>query len=224
MNHAVNNLAIALAVSAASGLSAQGLRPQLQFSLTVEMQEVVDGWKKLVQKWGATPRIVEQATASLETGAARAMSNELWAKLEEDDPAATAPALNGAGLWLAQQVRNSRGALGEAFLLGNDGQVVAFASRTPHYLYRGQPCFEVAHTKGLPWQGEAIMDPVARRYVLPIAVPVFAPQTAAEREEGTRRVIGTLVVGVRLSHLARAAAIEVRKADADSSANANRSR
>ena len=165
------------------------------FEMTPQVQAELDRQKQVAAGWAANPVVVKAVRDQNRNGPIAGMDNPSWKKVRRSDALVKSLRESAAGQFLSASLRNSGGAVTEAFLNGSKGEKVAFAEKTTSYIHAGQAKHDAPFTTGKAWQGEPEFDESSQTYAVQIAVPVV--------DGGA--VIGSLVLGVSLSHLQRAA-------------------
>lgn len=172
-----------------------GLAAAADFEMTPAVQQELDRQKAAAAAWAADPVVVAAVKEQNRKGPLAGMDNATWKALRRSDPTVKQFQSNPAGEFLRARMRASGGAVTEVFLNGAQGEKAAFAEKTTSYLHAGQAKHDVPFKSGKPWQGQVEFDESTQTYAIQVAVPVLdggAP-------------IGSLVVGVNLSHLKSAA-------------------
>lgn len=164
------------------------------FDITPQVQAVLDKQKDVAAGWAADPVIVKAVRDQNRKGPIAGMDNRAWQRTRRSDAQIKALQESPAGQFLLAALRGSGGAVTEAFLNGSKGEKVAFAEKTTSYIHAGSAKHDVPFNTGRFWQGEPEFDESSQTYAVQVAVPVL--------DGGAR--IGSLVVGVSLSHLAQA--------------------
>ena len=165
------------------------------FEMTPQVQAELDRQKQVAAGWVANPVIVKAVREQNRKGPIAGMDNPSWKKIRRSDELVKALQESAAGQFLIANLRSSGGAVTEAFLNGSKGEKVAFAEKTTSYIHAGHAKHDSPFTTGKAWQGEPEFDESSQTYAVQIGVPVI--------DGGA--VIGSLVVGVSLSHLQKAA-------------------
>jgi hypothetical protein len=182
-----------LAVALSAALPAVSIA--IDFQITPAVQAELDREKTVVAGWAADPVIVKAVQEQNRKGPIAGMDNAKWKGMRRSDPLVKQFQKNAAGRFLQAMMRGSKGAVTEAFLNGAKGEKVAFAEKTTSYIHAGAAKHDVPFTTGKPWQGKPEFDESSQTYAIQVSVPVMAHG----------RPIGSLVVGVSLSHFKSAA-------------------
>lgn len=182
---------VALAAAAVLPMAALAV----EFEITPAIQAELDRQKQVAAGWAAVPALVAEVKAQNRKGPLAGMENSSWKSARRSDPLVKQFQTNPAGAFLRDKLRASGGAITEAFLNGNKGQKVAFVEKTTSYIHAGSAKHDVPFGTGKAWQGKPEFDESSQTYAVQIAVPVL---------DGAAPV-GSLVVGVNLSHLKKAA-------------------
>lgn len=167
----------------------------LDFDITPAVQAELDREKAVVAKWAADPVIVKAVEEQNRKGPIAGMDNAKWKRTMRSDPVVKQFQNNAAGRFLRAKMRESNGAVTEAFLNGAKGEKVAFAEKTTSYIHAGAAKHDVPFHTGRLWQGKPEFDESSQTYAIQVSAPVVA----------NGRSIGSLVVGVSLSHFKSAA-------------------
>jgi hypothetical protein len=167
----------------------------LDFEITPAVQAELDKEKAMVAGWAADPVIVKAVEAQNHKGPISDMDNAKWKMTRRSDPIVKQFQNNSAGRFLHAKMRESNGTVTEAFLNGAKGEKVAFVEKTTSYIHAGAAKHDVPFTTGKPWQGKPEFDESSQTYAIQVSAPVLA--------QG--RPIGSLVVGISLSHFKSAA-------------------
>jgi hypothetical protein len=165
------------------------------FEVTPAVQAELDRQKQVVAGWAADPVIVQAVREQNARGPLPGMDNARWKSTRRSDPVVKQFQDSPAGRFLRARLEASQGVFSEAFLNAAGGEKVAFAEKTTNYIHRGMAKHDVPFTTGRPWQGKPEFDESSQTYAVQIAVPVL---------DGGKP-IGSLVVGVNLSHLEKVA-------------------
>lgn len=165
------------------------------FAITASAQRELDRQKTVVAGWAANPVVVKAVLEQNRKGPLAGMDNATWKSKRRSDPIVKQFQSNPAGEFLRAQLRASAGAITEVFLNGAKGEKVAFVEKTTSYIHAGSAKHDVPLKTGRAWQGEPEFDESSQTYAVQISVPVV----------GGSGPIGSLVVGVNLSHLKSAA-------------------
>ena len=165
------------------------------FEITPAVQAELDRQKQVVAGWAADPVIVNAVREQNAKGPIPGMDNAKWKTTRRSDPVVKQFPANPAGQYLRAKLEASGGAVSEAFLNAAGGEKVAFVEKTTSYIHAGQAKHDVPFTTGRPWQGKPEFDESTQTYAVQISVPVL---------DGGKP-IGSLVVGVNLSHLEKVA-------------------
>jgi hypothetical protein len=165
------------------------------FEITSSVQAELEKQKQVVAGWAADPVIVNAVKEQNAKGPIPGMDNPTWKTTRRSDPAVKAFQANPAGQFLRAKLEATGGAVSEAFLNGNKGEKVAFFEKTTSYIHAGSGKHDVPFSTGKAWQGKPEFDESSQTYAVQIAVPVL---------DGGKP-IGSLVVGVNLSHLEKVA-------------------
>jgi hypothetical protein len=165
------------------------------FEITPGVQAELDKQKQVVASWAADPVIVSAVKAQNAKGPIPGMDNPTWKTTRRSEPAVKAYQTNPAGQYLKSKLEASSGAFSEAFLNGAKGEKAAFVEKTTSYIHMGQAKHDVPFGSGKAWQGKPEFDESSQTYALQIAVPIL---------DGGQP-IGSLVVGVNLTHLEKVA-------------------
>lgn len=179
-------LALAVFVPAVAGA--------MDFEITPAVQRELDRQHALITRWAADPTVVEAVRAQNRKGPMAGVDNAVWKTLRRSDPAVRQFQDNAAGKFLRKCQRDSGGAITEIFLNAARGEKVAFVEKTTSYIHAGAAKHDVPFGTGKPWQGEPEFDESTQTYAVQLSVPVL---------DGGRP-IGSLVVGVNVSHLRQA--------------------
>ena len=167
----------------------------VDFEITSDVQSELDRQKTFAASWAADPVIVLAVKEWNRKGPLAGMDNPTWKSKRSSEAIVKQFRTNPAGELLRAKLRASGGALTEAFLNGAKGEKVAFVEKTTSYIHAGQAKHDVPFGTGKAWQGKPEFDESTQTYAVQIAVPVL--------DAGAP--IGSLVVGVNLSHLKRVA-------------------
>lgn len=167
----------------------------LDFQITPAVQAELDREKAVVAGWAADPVVVKAVVEANHNGPIAGMDNPTWKKTRRSDPIVKQFQTNSAGKYLSAKLRDSNGAATEAFLNGNKGQKVAFAEKTTSYFHAGSAKHDVPFGSSKPWQGKPEFDESSQTYAIQVSAPVMLNGSP----------IGSLVVGISLSHFKRAA-------------------
>lgn len=167
----------------------------LDFDITPAVQAELDREKAVVAKWAADPVIVKAVEEQNRKGPIAGMDNAKWKRTMRSDPVVKQFQNNAAGRFLRAKMRESNGAVTEAFLNGAKGEKVAFAEKTTSYIHTGAAKHDVPFHTGRLWQGKPEFDESSQTYAIQVSAPVVA----------NGHSIGSLVVGVSLSHFKSAA-------------------
>ncbi len=165
------------------------------FEITPAVQAELDRQKQVVAGWAADPVIVSAVKEQNARGPIAGMDNPKWKTTRRSDPVVKAFQTSPAGQFLRARLAASNGAFSEAFLNGSKGEKVAFAEKTTSYIHAGQAKHDVPYTTGKAWQGKPEFDESSQTYAVQVSVPVL---------DGGKP-IGSLVVGVNLTHLEKIA-------------------
>jgi hypothetical protein len=165
------------------------------FQITPAIQAEIDRQKQVVAGWAADPVVVAAVKAQNGKGPISDMDNAKWKSTRRSDPTVKAFQSSPAGQYLKGKVEGSGGVFNEAFLNGGKGEKTAFVEKTSSYVHAGQAKHDVPYTSGKPWQGKPEFDESSQAYAIQVSVPVL---------DGGKP-IGSLVVGVNLSHLEKVA-------------------
>lgn len=158
--------------------------------LTSQQQARLEGYRKAVAKWAASPLMVKTVQAANQKDPLPDMTNAVWAALAPDDAVVQSFEKNPLGMWLARKLKDGDGAFSEAFVSGSKGQKIAFVSKPTSYSHVGSAKFDLPMS-GKPWQGQPEMDASSNVYSVQIATPVL----------DAGKPIGVLVVGVAVDKL-----------------------
>jgi hypothetical protein len=162
----------------------------MDFEITPAVQAELNREKAVVASWAADPVIVKAVEEQNRKGPLPGMDNAKWKSTMRSDPLVKEFQNNAAGRFLRQKMRQSNGAVTEAFLNGAKGEKVAFGEKTTSYIHAGAAKHDVPFTTGKPWQGKPEFDESSQTYAIQVSTPVLA----------NGHPIGSLVVGVSLSH------------------------
>lgn len=162
----------------------------LDFEITPAVQAELNKEKVMVAGWAADPVIVKAVEEQNRKGPIEGMDNAKWKGTRRSDSIVKQFQNNAAGRFLHAKMRESNGAITEAFLNGAKGEKVAFGEKTTSYIHAGSSKHDVPFNTGKPWQGKPEFDESSQTYAIQVSVPVIA--------QG--HPIGSLVVGVSLSH------------------------
>jgi hypothetical protein len=175
----------------AAALVSASINLTLGQGLDAAVQTKVDAITKQAQTWAADPVIVNAVKAynNAPPADSAAMTQDKWKTLPILDPFVRSFSKNPAGESLKSKKTDT---VSEAFLSGADGNKVAFLAKTTGWCHKGKPKHDVPMTNKT-WQGSAEMDESTGLQEVQVAVPVL--------DAGTP--IGSLVVGISLSHLAK---------------------
>jgi len=165
------------------------------FEMTPAVQAELDKQKQVVAGWAADPVIVGAVKEHNAKGPIPGMDNPKWKTTRRSDDVVKAFQASEAGRLLKSKLDASGGAFSEAFLNGAKGEKVAFVEKTTSYIHAGQAKHDVPFGTGKPWQGKPEFDESSQTYAVQISVPVM---------DGGKP-IGSLVVGVNLTHLEKVA-------------------
>jgi hypothetical protein len=165
------------------------------FEITPAVQAELDRQKQVIAGWAADSTIVSAVKAQNAKGPIAGMDNPKWKTTRRSDPVVQTIQGSPAGQYLKAKVEASGGIFSEAFLNANRGEKVAFVEKTTSYIHVGQAKHDVPFNTAKSWQGKPEFDESSQTYAVQIAVPVL--------EQG--KAIGSLVIGVNLSHLERIA-------------------
>jgi hypothetical protein len=165
------------------------------FEITPGVQAELDKQKQLVTGWATDPVIVNAVKAQNAQGPMVGMDNPKWKTTRRSEAVVKAFQANPAGQYLRAKLEATGGAVSEAFLNGAKGEKVAFFEKTTSYIHTGSAKHDVPFGTGKVWQGKPEFDESSQTYAVQISVPVL---------EGGKP-IGSLVVGVNLSHLEKVA-------------------
>lgn len=165
------------------------------FEMTPAVQAELDKQKQVVAGWAADPVIVGAVKEHNAKGPIPGMDNPKWKTTRRSDDVVKAFQASEAGRLLKSKLDASGGAFSEAFLNGAKGEKVAFVEKTTSYIHAGQAKHDVPFGTGKAWQGKPEFDESSQTYAVQISVPVM---------EGGKP-IGSLVVGVNLTHLEKVA-------------------
>ncbi len=165
------------------------------FEMTPAVQTELDKQKQVVAGWAADPVIVGAVKEQNTKGPIDGMDNPKWKTTRRSEPVVKAFQSNAAGQYLKAKLDASGGTFSEAFLNGSRGEKVAFVEKTTSYIHVGQAKHDVPFGSGKSWQGKPEFDESSQTYAVQISVPVL---------DGGKPV-GSLVVGVNLSHLEKIA-------------------
>ena len=166
----------------------------VDFEITPAVQAELDREKAIVAGWAADPTIVKAVEEQNRKGPIADMDKSKWKATRRSDPIVKQFQDNPAGRFLRSKMRESSGVVTEAFLNAAKGEKVAFAEKTTSYIHAGAAKHDVPFTTGKPWQGKPEFDESSQTYAIQVSAPVLA--------QG--RPIGSLVIGVSLSHFKRA--------------------
>ena len=150
----------------------------------------LDAKVKEIQAWAADP-IVVQAVKAQNAAPASDMTEALWKTLSVLDPKVRRFTRNELARLLKSKNDTT---LSEAFVSAADGTKVAFLSKPTRWSHAGVPKHE-RPMKGEIWRGPEEVDESTGVRQMQIAVPVL--------DKG--KAIGSLVVGLDISQLNRAA-------------------
>lgn len=167
----------------------------VDFEITPAVQAELDREKAIVAGWAADPTIVKAVEEQNRKGPIAGMDNAKWKKTRRSDLTVKQFQDNHAGRFLRAKMRESNGVVTEAFLNAAKGEKVAFGEKTSSYIHAGAAKHNVPFTTGKPWQGKPEFDESSQTYAIQVSTPVLS--------QG--RPIGSLVIGVSLSHFKRAA-------------------
>jgi hypothetical protein len=165
------------------------------FEITPPVQAELDRQRQVIAGWAAHSTIVNAVKEQNAKGPISGMDNQKWKTTRRTDPIVTAMQASAAGRFLTAKLEASGGIFSEAFLNAKGGEKVAFAEKTTSYLHVGQAKHDVPFGTAKPWQGKPEFDESSQTYAVQISVPVL---------DGGKP-IGSLVVGVNVSHLERIA-------------------
>jgi hypothetical protein len=165
------------------------------FEITPAVQAELDKQKQVVAGWAADPAIVGTVKAQNAQGPLAGMDNPKWKATRRSDALVKGFQANPAGQLLKSKIDGSGGAFSEAFLNGSHGEKAAFVEKTTSYVHAGQAKHDVPFGSGKAWQGKPEFDESSQTYAVQISVPV---------NDGGK-AIGSLVVGVNLTHLEKIA-------------------
>ena len=165
------------------------------FEITAAVQTELDKQKQVVAGWAADPIIVGAVKAQNRQGPIEGMDNPKWKTTRRSDSVVKSLQSNAAGQALRAKLEASGGTFNEAFLNGARGEKVAFVEKTTSYIHVGQAKHDVPFGTSKSWQGKPEFDESSQTYAIQISVPVL---------DGGQP-IGSLVVGVNLSHLEKVA-------------------
>ncbi len=176
-----------------------GLLPVLalaaNFEMTAGVQAELDKQKQVVAGWAGDPVIVGAVKEQNAKGPLAGMDNPKWKTTRRSDATVKGFQASAAGQYLKAKLDGSAGVFSEAFLNGSRGEKVAFVEKTTSYVHLGQAKHDVPMSTGKTWQGKPEFDESSQTYAVQISVPVVDGGKA----------IGSLVVGVNLSHLEKVA-------------------
>lgn len=166
----------------------------MEFEVTPAVQSELDRQKAAIARWAADPTLVAAVRAQNRKGPMAGVDNAKWKSMRRSDPAVRQFQQSAAGEFLRNRQRESGGAITEVFLNAAKGEKVAFVEKTTSYIHAGAAKHDVPFASGKPWQGEPEFDESTQTYAVQVSVPVL---------DGGRP-IGSLVVGVNVSHLRQA--------------------
>ena len=172
----------------------------VEFEITPAVQQELEHWKTLAADWAADPKVVSAVREANAKGPMPGMDNSQWKQLPKTSKEVLVLQMNDCAKDLVARMKESKGAVSEVFLNGDQGDKVAFAEKTSSYIHAGKSKFDVPFQKHMAWQGEPEADKSTMTYQIQISVPVFEPNAT----ETT--AIGALVLGIDLSHLSHIAA------------------
>lgn len=167
----------------------------MDFEITPAVQAELDHQKTVIAGWAADPIVVKAVKEQNSKGPIAGMDKPTWKKTRRSDPLVEQFQKNAAGAFLRSKMRASGGTATEVFLNGAKGEKVAFAEKTSSYIHAGAAKHDVPFTTGKPWQGKPEFDESTQTYAIQISTPVLANGAP----------IGSLVVGISLSHFKNAA-------------------
>lgn len=165
------------------------------FEMTPAVQSELDKQKQIVAGWAADPVIVKAVKEQNAKGPIPDMNNPKWKTTRRSEPLVKGFQASPAGQYLKSKLEVGGGTFSEAFLNANQGEKVAFVEKTTSYVHAGQAKHDVPFASMKPWQGKPEFDESSQTYAVQISVPVLDGSQA----------IGSLVVGVNLSHLEKVA-------------------
>jgi hypothetical protein len=165
------------------------------FEITPAVQAELDKEKQVVAGWAADPVIVGAVKEQNAKGPIEGMDNPKWKTTRRSDAMVKAFQSSRAGQFLKGKLDASGGAFSEAFLNASKGEKVAFVEKTTAYIHAGAAKHDVPYGTGKSWQGKPEFDESSQTYAVQISVPVMDGGKA----------IGSLVVGVNLTHLEKIA-------------------
>ena len=165
------------------------------FEITPAVQAELDKQKQVVAGWAADPVIVAAVKEQNAKGPVEGMDNPKWKTTRRSEPLVKGFQSNPAGQFLRAKLEASGGTFSEAFLNAGHGEKVAFVEKTTSYIHVGQAKHDVPFSGTRSWQGKPEFDESSQTYAVQISVPVL---------DGGQP-IGSLVVGVNLSHLEKIA-------------------
>jgi hypothetical protein len=186
-------------MSRCAPVAAIALMPTLAMAQTFEITPLVqaelDRQKQAIAGWAADPAIVSAVKEQNAKGPISGMDNPKWKTTRRSDPMVKTLQGSPAGQYLKAKLEASGGIFSEAFLNADRGEKAAFAEKTTSYIHVGQAKHDAPFSTAKAWQGKPEFDESTQTYAVQIAVPVL---------DGGKP-IGSLVVGVNLSHLERIA-------------------
>jgi hypothetical protein len=190
MKHALVVAALVVAVVAVPALALAA-----SFEITPAIQAELERQKQVVAGWAADPVVVAAVKDQNAKGPIEGMDNPKWKSTRRSDAVVKTFQTSPAGQYLKAKLDGSGGVFSEAFLNAAKGQKAAFAEKTSSYIHAGQPKHDVPYGSAKTWQGKPEFDESSQAYAVQVAVPVL---------DGGKP-IGSLVVGVNLTHLEKVA-------------------
>lgn len=191
---------LALVAALALGFSAHAVtRGDDKATISADNQKKLDEWKVELAKWASDPVVVNAVLEQNKIGPIPGMTEDKWKALKPRAAEVKAFETCPAGEFLKKKVGESEGRVSEAFLNAEQGEKVAFTSKTSSYCHKGKGKFDKPFDSKKPWQGEPEFDESTQTQSVQIAVPVLE-----KRKEGGNELevaIGVLIVGIELSKL-----------------------
>jgi hypothetical protein len=168
-------------------------RARATFEMTAALQKELDRHVEKIKAMALDPVIVKTVFWASQKGPLAGMDNEKWKTVRRSDDLIRTFMSGDAGRLLAKRLEASNGLWVRAFVCGMRGEQVASTEKTDHYLYGGQPRFDIPFTTAMTWQGPPELDADSDAHDVQISAPVIS----------SGKTIGVLVVGVNLTRLER---------------------